>query len=368
MVDWKAVERLRARGWDWERIAADPTVEFHPPDDPAPGATLRARYYRRASVPAVDSPSGRLPDAPAPRAPRRWGLVRGGFLLAPWFGVWAVLAWVAPSPVGVYLAAIPLLGILAAVALGVLCFGLWRSAEKWNAVYRRTLSIGLVFGLLSAGVLGGVAYAEGCRYLTPLTIGQPGGWTKAANPPWENGGSPMFFFYGSVACPYCSASSWAMEAALVKFGVLGGTSFGHSSPTDVFPNTPEVVLAGASISSAYVALDIREGIDANQVTVPPTAQCVEQGYLSAYDPVGSIPFVTVGGVYFHTSTLVDPGTLGGVSPTSLQQQVVNESGPQWSDIAPQAFFLMAFLVKLNGGQPAAVAQIPGVAADLRLIG
>jgi hypothetical protein len=30
MVDWDRVEQLRSKGWDWERIAADPKVGFHP--------------------------------------------------------------------------------------------------------------------------------------------------------------------------------------------------------------------------------------------------------------------------------------------------------------------------------------------------
>jgi hypothetical protein len=368
MVDWAAVDALRAKGYDWERIAADPSVRFRPPGDPTPGATLRARYYRRSSVREAVLPGDRLPEPTPTDPPRRWGMVRIGFLLAPWFGVWALLAFVAPSPIGTYLAALPILALLFAVAAGVLFFGLWRAIERWNSVYRRTLTVGLVGGLVAAGALGGVAFAEGCPYLTPITSDAPAGWIHASNPVWSSGGAPILFFYGSAACPYCSASSWAIAGALVKFGPLAGIGFGHSSPTDVFPNTPELLLSNVTISSPFVALDVREGTDQNQITVPPTAHCIEQGYLSAYDPAGTIPFVAVGGVYIHASTLVDPSALAGVSAGSLEQQVTNESGPQWGAIAPSAFLLMALLVQLDHGQPAAVAQLPGVAADLRQLG
>jgi hypothetical protein len=368
MVDWQAVERLRAKGWNWDRIAADPSVRFSGAGAPEPGATLRARYYRRPNRSRSDASEEDGPALAAPPTPRRWGLARVGFLIAPLFGIWFALAWIAPSPVGAYVSAIPLLGILFAIATGILSFGLFRSTERWNAVFRRTLAFGLVGGLVAAATLGGVAYAEGCPYLTPFTASEPGGWVKAANPTWQHGGVPVFFFYGSVACPYCSASSWAIEAALMKFGVLSPPTFGQSTSGDVFPHTPEVILADASIASSYVALDIREGTDPNQISVPPTGQCIEQGYLSAYDPVGTIPFVAVGGVYYHTSSLVDPGPLSGVSAGSIQQQVTNESGPQWTAIAPEAYLLMAFLVKLNGGLPSSVAQIPAVASDLGQIG
>lgn len=367
MVDWEAVERLRGRGWEWGRIASDPSVGFGPEDDSDPGATLRARYYRRSRSPGASTADGTVPDPAGTQPTRRDRLVRAGFLLAPLFGVWALLAEVAPSPVGAYLPAVPILGLVFAGTGILLLLGLRHRTDRWTPVHRRALVFGVVLGLAVAGTLGGVAYAEGCPYLTPLTSGEPGSWVRAANPMWESGGAPVLFFYGSVACPYCSASSWAIEAALIKFGSLTGTSFGQSSSSDVFPGTPEVVLAAAQYHGSYVALDAREGTDFSQITTPAPGACIEQGYLSAYDPFGTIPFVAVGGVFVHLSTLVDPGALAGVPPSSLQGQVLNESGPQWGAIAPAAFLLMAFLVHLNGGQPAAVAQLPPVAADLSTI-
>lgn len=368
MVDWKAVEQLHARGWTWDRIAADPSVAFRPEGDPDPGGTLRARYYRRASTPALDAPDGTLPDPPPPPATRRPRVLRAGMLLTPLFGVWAILAAVAPSPVGAYLGAVPILGLLVAVSAGLLLFGLWGAGRRWAPAYRRTVAIGLVVGLATAGTLGAVAAVEGCPYLTPWTTGAPGGWLHAGDAVWRSGGAPELFFFGSAACPYCSASSWAIEAALLRMGPVVGTTFGASSGSDVYPHTPEVILADLSVTSPYVALNIHEGTDQNQISVRAPDACIEQGYLSAYDPSGTIPFVVVGGVYMHTTSLVDPSQLAGVSAASLQQQVSNESGPQWGAIAPQAYLLMAMLVHFNGGAPAAVAQIPQVAADLAQLG
>jgi len=49
MTDWERVGKLRAQGTDWEEIASDKKVGFHPPTGAAPGRALRALYFRRQS-------------------------------------------------------------------------------------------------------------------------------------------------------------------------------------------------------------------------------------------------------------------------------------------------------------------------------
>jgi hypothetical protein len=366
MVNWEAVERCKAKGWGWDRIARDPAVEFSPdPPPPDPGNALRQIYYRKMSQ-AGNQRRAKAPKAPetVPSPEKRWPLARIGYLLFPFFGIWSLLSFFLASPVGTYFPAFPALILFSVVSGFLLSFGLLRIRPRWTPVFRTTLVIGAVGGLIVSGGLAGGALSQSCPLLTPFVTNEPAGWIKLPNAPWHEHGLPVLFFYGSVACPYCSASSWAVFAALGKFGNLSGTTYAVSSSTDVFPQTPEVVLAGAMLQSSYVRLNALESTDPNQVTAPTPTECVQQAYVSAYDPGGAFPFVVVGGIYAHSGTLVDPGALAGLSPSTVGNQTTSESGGAWNALAPQAFFLMAFVLKVDGGKPASVAQIPGVNAVL----
>ncbi|MCI4350383.1 MAG: DUF929 domain-containing protein [Thermoplasmata archaeon] len=371
MTDWEAVERLRSKGWDWDRIASDPKVEFHAEDQAGdPGRALRALYYQRRSRqqrrPSRGSKSDRAADEKDPLRPR-WSLARIGLILAPMFAVWTLLAYLYPSPVGVYLGWFPTLVFLLVIAVGVLCFGLLRAVDKWSSVHRNAVIIGAVLGLLVAGGFGLFAVAAGCPNLTPNLSAEPSNWEKAANPAWTSGGNPVFFFYGSIACPYCSASSWSMMVALQKFGALSGLTYGYSSPTDqAGPNTPEVILAGSALQSQYITLDVAEATDPTTITLPTVSGCVEQAYVSAYGS-GGIPFNVIGGVYVHSGTLVQPSVLHGMTYQQVQGQVSNQSGPAWDAIKGPAYAMEAFMVKADGGNPANVANDPNVAGILSQI-
>ena len=369
MVDWDAVERLRSKGWDWDRIADDPKAGFTADSGVQDkGRALRSLYYQRRSKQQRRPSGGGGGKAAADdlRSERRWTLARAGFLFTPLFGLWTVLAWVFPSPVGAYLPAFPILVVVFLGAAAVLSFGLLRAVEKWTPVFRSTLAVGVILGLVVSGGMGLYAISQGCPTLTSATSPEPGQWNKAANPMWSSNGAPVFFYYGSVACPYCSASSWAMTYALSKFGTYTGWTYGHSAIGDTPSNVPEVIMSGSSLQSRWVALDVVESTIDDHVVAPSTSSCIEQAYVSAYGGPG-IPFVVLGGQYFHTGTLVDPSSFVGVSPAVVQQQVSNQSGNYWDLIQGQAYYMMAFIVHLNGGQPTNIAQIPQVAADLTQI-
>src|SRR5258708_26120502 len=122
MVDWDRVEKLRSRGWDWDRIARDEGVEFHV-DSAAgePGRALKALYFqrrsrsqRRGSADGDEGGSSKVRDDGS-----RWTLLRVAFILTPLLALWFVLALAFPSPVGVYVTAIPdlALGLVVAIRL-----------------------------------------------------------------------------------------------------------------------------------------------------------------------------------------------------------------------------------------------------------
>jgi len=371
MVDWDRVEELRSKGWDWDRIAADPKVGFHPDVSvKEQGRALRGLYHRQRSRRARDT------ETAAPRKPtkeerdkaeRKWTLPRIGYLLVPIIGIWCAIAYVAPSPVGLILPAIPWLALALAVVAFLLLYGLLRSEKKWSAVFRSTLISGVVLGLVVSGLIGiTAALAFGCPYLPPQSLlsNEPGGdgWTKAPVSPWQEGGAPVVFFYGATWCPYCSASSWAVWKALTEFGTVTGAVTSYSSFSDVYAGTPEMVLAGISLSSTTISWQVSEdtsGVDGN---FPSASNCYQSAYVSAYSG-SSIPFVVLNGQYVHGgSSVINPqdlstwakGSSGGAP--SVEYQVSSENGSAWSVIQDQAWWIMAFLTKAAGDTPSALAS------------
>jgi hypothetical protein len=373
MVDWDRVEELRSKGWDWDRIAADPKVGFHPDTSVREaGRALRGLYHRQKSR---QRRQGSETPTPSPRKSTevekpRWNATRIGWLLVPIVGIWALFAYVLPSPVGVVVPAIPYLALAFAVVVAILLLALWRSGqERWSKPLRKTVIIGVVVGLVVSGVIALTgALFFGCPVLPPSSsqTTQPGGlgWTSVPASAWQDGGKPVFYFYGATWCPYCSASSWAMWKALTEFqsGFDGstsgvpGTSFYYSNPGDVYPSTPEVILASASVSSPAMSFQVSEYYwtqtnGATAGTFPGTSNCIQQAYVSAYSG-GSIPFVVLNGQFVHAgASLIDPSSLSSWAvngaPT-VATDVLQESGTPWSIVQSQAGWICAFVIKADG--------------------
>ena len=153
---------------------------------------------------------------------------------------------------------------------------------------------------------------------------------------------------------------------------MSGLQFGHSSPNDAFPNTPEVYIDTLSVQSSHVALIADERHDPTLPQGPTPSGCIEQAYVSAYGQPG-IPFIVINGQFYHAGSLIptqptdNMSQLQGLSPQQVLGQISNQSGPAWNAISPAAYLLMAFILKTDGNQPASVAQLAPVAADLAAI-
>lgn len=379
VTDWKRVQRLRAKGYDWASIADDPKVGFTPSGDVGDaGRALKALYLARKSHASRRSRGGGGEDegtGPAARG-RRWGACFEVLGLALVIGgiVWILTALAFPS-VSVLLPALPprfpdiLLVVIAGAALLAipLVLGLAPLGDHW----RKGVAAGAALALVFAGGSGLLVIAAGIPNLSANYTPGPGtGWEKAPNPAWTSGGKPVVFFYGSEACPFCSASSWAIEGALAAFGQWSGTGFATSNPGDIYPNTPEVALSSASLASAYVTWDGKEGSDTSQISEP-SVSLTEQAYLNAYS--NGIPFVVVGGMYFHIGTIVNPATLQGQTVASVQASLAsaNPSDPVYAAIHGQIIFLEAYLAKAceNCGitPPASVTSDSAVAGVIAQI-
>lgn len=194
----------------------------------------------------------------------------------------------------------------------------------------------------------------------------PGGWETVNQPVWTQGSLPVFFFYGASWCPYCSASSWSVYAALSAFGNFSGSfTLGYSSTSDVYPATPEILLGGVSYSSSWVALQWNE-------TFPTLTNSTGVFYFNTYGG-NSIPFAVIDGQYVNANgTLVDPAGLvpwEATGASTVLSEVNSRNGSAWNVIASQTFLIEALLVVANGGNgPAAVLSSANVTADLALLG
>jgi hypothetical protein len=392
MVDWDRVEELRSKGWDWDRIAADSKVGFHPDSSVQdPGRALRGLYHRQRSR------AGRRGDQPAAPNPKKlkeqkesqWTLARIGYLATPILALWLLFAYVAPSPVGLVLPAFPWLALGTAVAAFILLFGLWRtSGPRWSKPFRTTLVWGVVLGLVVSGVIaltGTLLF--GCPYLPPQSAlatqsasgtgsgsAQVAPWLSGNMRAWQDDGRPVVFFYGASWCPYCSAGSWAVYKALSEFGNVtpsnsAGAALYYSDPNDVYASTPEIVLSfvAANYSSQWVSLQTAEYVGSpSGHTFPGTSNCYQSAYVGAYSG-GSIPFLTVNGQYIHGgSQLVYPqdlSTWAGSGASTVLTSLQTESGAAWTAVQFQSYWVMAFLAKsIQSSSGVTVSQL---ASDLK---
>jgi thiol-disulfide isomerase/thioredoxin len=370
MVDWDRVDELRSKGWGWDRIADDEDVGFHPDASVQdPGRALRSLYHRQRNRADRREVEERPKRQEKGAEERRWTMVRIGFLIAPILGLWALLAYLVPSPIGILVPAIPYLALAFAVGAFILAFGLLRTpGRRWTPVLRNTLIGGVVVGLVFSGMIGLTGYlAFGCPFLPPQSsLGSaPSGWSYGPQiTPWQDGGKPVFYFFGATWCPYCSASSWAMWKALTEFQTnfngtvygVPGTTFQYSNPNDVYPQTPEVVLGFVTPTSSLLSWQVNEYYWTNDGTgtagtFPGTSNCFQQAFVSAYSG-GSIPFVVVNGQWIHGgSTLIDPNDLttwAGSGVNTVSNSVLTETGSPWSIIQGQAALICAFVLKANG--------------------
>jgi len=384
MVDWDLVDKRRAKGWDWDRIAADPKVGFHAEASAGePGRALRSLYYQRRSKAKRLSGDSNSPQAggEASETSRLTSpLARVGFILTPLFGIWLVFAFAFPSLIGTIggttVSLLPYIGLAAAVGVFLLGFGLLRSIERWNQPLRVALTIGIVLGLVVAGSVALVSIIAGCPNLATASTSEPLSWSRASNPSWSANGEPTFFFFGAVACPYCSASSWAVWYGLSQFGQWNGVTFSHSASDDVDPNTPSVDLSQAALQSQWVSPMLFEGPNPNAIDTPAVG-CPESAYVSNYDSGGSIPFAAVNGQFVHVGSLVDPTELRTVpgnansaplTNSQVQGQINNQSGTAWDQINGPAQLIEAFIVYSDHGLgPSSVINNPTVKSDLAQI-
>lgn len=181
-------------------------------------------------------------------------------------------------------------------------------------------------------------------------------------------GKPEVLYMGGEYCPYCAAERWAVAAALDRFGVLSGTKFIHSSPTDVYPSTPTMSFYKSSYASKYVAFVPVEWYSEKPDSATPTGYAYlqrptpQQAALFNSYSGGGFPFVDIGNRYVVPGVQYLPSALANMTWAQVAAAMRDPSSPVARDIDGAANMITAAICKLTHGQPASVCNSAGVRA------
>jgi hypothetical protein len=205
--------------------------------------------------------------------------------------------------------------------------------------------------------------------LNAVGAGRATGFSAVTGQPaLTSSGKPELLYMGGEYCPYCAAERWALAAAVSRFGTLSGMSLIHSSPTDVYANTPTLSFAKASYTSKYLAFVPVEWFgEAADPSTPfghvylqqPTAQ--QQAVFARYGN-NSIPFVDIGNRYVLPQVQYIPSALAGMSWTQVAAAMRDPSSAVAKDIDGAANVITAAICSLTHGQPGGVCHAAGITA------
>jgi hypothetical protein len=204
-------------------------------------------------------------------------------------------------------------------------------------------------------------------------LGRQGPQMLVAQPPFNVGGEPAVVFVGAEFSPFSAAESWALVAALDRFGSFSHLGSTSSSSAEIFSGTPGFSFEGATYHSRDVALVAVERYGSTLSTVAPAGFPVRgspspavEALLRRYDSRGStgtvLPFVDVAnkllvvGAGFGFS----PGLLQGMSMAQVAGELSNPTSPVAGAVLGAADELSAAICAADNHKPEAVCASSGV--------
>jgi len=191
--------------------------------------------------------------------------------------------------------------------------------------------------------------------------------TISGQPELTLDGKPELLYMGGEYCPFCAAERWVIASAVSRFGALSGLRFIHSSPTDIYPDTPTLSFYRSGYASKYLAF---AGVEWYGETPDPATPT---GYAYLQQPTtqqaaafarygGSFPFVDIGNRYLVPQAQYVPSALAGLTWAQVTSAMRDPSSPVARDIDGAANMITAAICKLTNGQPAGVCTSAGVKA------
>ncbi len=194
-------------------------------------------------------------------------------------------------------------------------------------------------------------------------------------------GHPAVVFVGAEFSPYSAAESWAVVAALDRFGSFSHLGSTSSSSAEVFASTPGFSFEVATYRSTHVTLVALERYGFSLSTVAPAGfpaseqpSSTVDSLLRRYDSRSSagedLPFVDVGnrllvvGAGFGFS----PGLLRKSSMTQVAADLSDPASPVAGAVLGAADQLTAAICASDGQAPTKVCASPGVRSAAASLG
>ncbi len=177
-------------------------------------------------------------------------------------------------------------------------------------------------------------------------------------------GKPEMLYIGAEYCPYCAAMRWSMAVALSKFGTFGPLTGIHSSPTDVYPNTPTLTFHKQKYTSPYLTFTPVENEDEHHKVLQPVTKS-QQGLWTQYGTTqGSVgyPFIDFGNQVALTGPLYVPTMLHGLTWSQVASKLKNPSDPVAQAVDGAANYVTASICKMTSDKPGSVCSVPQIKA------
>ncbi len=188
--------------------------------------------------------------------------------------------------------------------------------------------------------------------------------TAVSDTPLKSGGKPEMLYIGAEYCPYCAAMRWAMAVALSRFGHFTTQLRGfHSSPTDVYPNTPTLTFYKAKYSSNYLVFTPVENENIDQDPLQPTTaqqQALWEKFDTTSDNETGYPFIDFGNTSVIKVPIYDPGVLAGKSWAQVAAALHDPSSAIARGALGAANYVTAGICKMTGNKPGSVCNASSI--------
>ena len=200
------------------------------------------------------------------------------------------------------------------------------------------------------------------------------GQLLSGQPTLQVDGKPAVVFVGAGFSPYSAAASWALVAALGRFGTFRQLGSVSSAANEVFPRTPGFSFYGSSYASPEVSLVAVEAWGASLSTVAPAGypalgslDPATAALLRRYDPPGSagaaLPFLDVGNRLVLTGAGIgySPSLFHGTDLAGASGALGDPTSALSRSVLGVADAITAVVCAEDGMRPAAVCGDPATA-------
>jgi hypothetical protein len=172
-------------------------------------------------------------------------------------------------------------------------------------------------------------------------------------------GKPKVLYIGAEYCPFCAMERWALIGALSRFGTFEGLKATTSATNESIPDIPTWSFVGSTYKSDYLAF---EGVETQTREFKPlqTLEGDNKTLFAKFNPQGSIPWITYGGLYATTGATVESGIFDGATYDQLIAGISDPASEIGTSINPAINVMTAQICSLTSGQPSDVCTSKGV--------